>query len=328
MSKQYDTLFISPVFFGYAQEIKKALEARGRCVAYFENRPAQDSLTKAIIRIAPLLVAQKSARYFQSIIAQLSGHPIKHVFVIKGEALSPASVRRMRQAFPGAFFTLYFWDSYRNMPADSREKAALFDRVLTFDPHDAAENPGMIYRPLFFLQDYVHLAAAVPDIDVFFLGTAHSDRYAILKKIERELPSARFEKCLYFPAKWLYYANCLRYWDLPAERGNVTFVPKTKAEIRALVARSRIVVDIERSVQSGFTIRTLEMLGAGKKQITTNAAVRQADFYDPQNILVVDRSAPKIPTAFLETPYVPPAEEIVRRYSLDCWLDEVVPQSR
>lgn len=328
MSTQFDVLFISPDFFGYAAEITKKLESRGHRVAYYDNRPARDSRTKALLRIAPSLVAAKSQEYFEAIIASLRDHPIKHVFVIKGEALSPACVRRMRGAFPGAKFTMYFWDSFGNMPADSREKAALFDRVFTFDPKDAAATPGLTYRPLFFLDSYARAKSVAEDVDVLFIGTAHSDRYSVLKRIENALPpNIRFQKRLYFPAEWLYSISCLRHWDLVADRKCVIFKPMSKAEIRALVERSRVIVDIERAVQSGYTIRTLEMLAAGKKLITTNPEVARADFYDPQNVLVVDRKLPQVPLAFLSSPYAPPPPNIVKRYSLDHWLDEVLPQS-
>jgi hypothetical protein len=41
-------------------------------------------------------------------------------------------------------------------------------------------------------------------------------------------------------------------------------------------------------------MRTLDMLGAGKKLITTNPPqVSQADFYDSQNTVVIDRKNPK-----------------------------------
>ena len=324
-----DTLLICAGFFGYAAKIRQELERRGRQVAYFEELPATDSGSKALIRIAPKLLRARADAYFAEIVAKLADCRIRDVLVIKGEALSPEAIRNMRAAFPGARFTLYLWDSFRNMPRNTRKKAALFDRVLTFDPDDARADPGMIYRPLFFTEEFTELPTARQDIDVLFFGTVHGDRHAVLNRIARALPpQLRFEKVLYFQARWLRFARIVEDPSLLwADGRQFIFSPKSKEEIAALIGRSRIVVDIERPVQSGYTIRTAEILGAGRKLITTNPEVAKADFFNPANIAVIDRKAPRISDVFLNAPYEPPPPQILQRYSLHGWLDEVLPDA-
>lgn len=319
-------LFISSSFFGYAAEIVRALEAHGRQVLWVEDRPATDTATKITARLAPQLLQAKSERYFDSVIEQAREHPIRDVFIIKGESLSPAAIRRMRAAFPQARFTLYFWDSYRNMPASSPEKVACVDRAFSFDPVDVKVDPRLEYRPLFFLDEYAGLpAAAKGDLDLLFIGTVHTDRYAVIRRIAKALPAgARFETRLYFPSRWIYRARRLfdpAFWQ--AQRAEFIFKPLGKAQVMALIARARAVVDIERPVQAGYTMRTLEMLGAGRKLITTNPRVTEADFYDPQNIVVINRNQPVIPADFLASPYRPVPAELLARYSLTGWLKEL-----
>ena len=321
-----DFLLICGGFFGYAKEIAATLGRRGRRVRWFEDRPAVDNLTKVLVRLAPALVSAKAEAYFDTIIEAVRSQPIRDVLVIKGESLSPAAIRRLRQALPQARFTLYFWDSYRNMPANSAEKVPLFDKAFSFDPLDAAADPRLSYRPLFFLDDYAHLPQRPKDIDVLFFGTVHTDRYPVLKRLDRALPAGvRFDKVLYFPSKAVYRARRLfapAFWR--ARRDEFIFKPLGKGDIQALIARARIVVDVERSVQAGLTMRTMEMLGAGKKLITTNPQVRQADFFDPSNIAVIDRLRPVLPAGFLSAPYVAQPAERLQRYSLSGWLDEVL----
>ena len=121
MNKPVDTLVICANFFGYAREIQRRLEQRGRSVAVFEDRPGTGSITKALIRVAPAHLRAKADAYFDEVIATIRDQSIKDVLVIKGEALSPMAIRRLRAAMLNARFTLYFWDSFRNMPADSRD---------------------------------------------------------------------------------------------------------------------------------------------------------------------------------------------------------------
>lgn len=329
MIAEPDLLLFCGNFFGYAGDIKRHLETRGRRVALFDDRPATDSLTKAIIRVAPSLIRKRTEQYFDQIIEQVRHSAIRDILVVKAEGFSPDTVRRLRAAFPRARFTLYFWDSFGNMPADSRAKAALFDRVLTFDPRDA-EQDKLIYRPLFFADAFANFQMGKQDIDVLFFGTIHDDRFRVLKRIARVLPrTARFMKILYFPAKWLFAIHALRDPGLLwADRRDFIFVPKPRSEIIALMARSRVVVDMERPVQRGYTIRTLESLAAGCKLITTNPEVAKADFYSPENVAVIDRRAPKISVEFLAAPFRAMTDEFRYYYSLDGWLDDVLPDTQ
>jgi len=322
-----DLLLIGGGFFGYAKEISRALALRGHTVEWFEDRPALDTVTKSLLRIAPTLVAAKSEAYFERIIEKVRHNPIRDVLVIKGEALSPKSIERLRVAMPRARFTLFFWDSYRNMSSDSPKKVPLFDKSFTFDPRDAQLDGRLNYRPLFFVDDYASLPQVKNDIDLLFLGSVHSDRYAVLSRLSQALPpGVRLETILYFPSRLVYAVRRVcdpSFWR--ASRDEFIFHPLNKANIQSLIARARVVVDIERTVQCGFTMRAIEALGAGKKLLTTNPLVADADFFNSNNISIIDRRRPIVTSKFLEGAYKPPSAEILNRYSLSGWLDEVLP---
>lgn len=324
-AEPFDTLLIAASFFGYAKEIGRALERRGRKVLWFEDRPSTDTLTKALVRVAPRLMAARAEDYFKHIERCAGKFPIRDVFVIKGEALSVSALRHFRKAFPGARFTLYFWDSYRNMPGDSARKVALFDRAFTFDPQDAAADRRLRYRPLFYLDEYSAIKSGQQDIDVLFMGTCHTDRYSVLKRLGKCIPAdMRFVKILYAPSRALYRARAVcdpAFWRRTDAR--VVFSPLSKAEVMGLISRSRIVVDIERPVQSGYTMRMIEMLGAKRKVITTNPAAAQADFYCAANIAVIDRFNPRLEDRFLLGRFEPLPSDLLERYSLTGWIDEV-----
>jgi hypothetical protein len=323
----FDTLLIGASFFGYVLEIKAALEARGRRVRWAEDRPATDVKTRALVRLHPALVASQSEAYFRPLIEEARRNPVTDVLVIKGEACSVEMLLELRKACPQARFTLYFWDSYRNMPGNSHDKVNVFDRAFSFDPIDCDHDKRLDFRPLFYLDRFRNLPRLEQDVDVLFLGTVHTDRYRVLKRIEDQLPSdLRFVQIMYYPSKKLFQVRRLidpRMWG--ARRKEFIFEPIAGGTVNDLFARTRIAVDIERSVQSGFTIRTIEMLGAGKKLITTNPRVTRADFFDANNIAVINRWLPELDETFLREPYreVPPA--VLDRYSLTGWLDEVLP---
>jgi len=322
-------LLIAPDFFGYAKEIQACLARRGVEALWFDDRPATDTLTKVLIRISPKLQRGKAERYFDEVIRQAAQHPIRDVVVIKGQALSCEAIKRMKAAFPQARFTLYFWDSYKNMSSDSPAKVPLFDRAFTFDPVDADNDPRLEYRPLFYLDEYTRLPEVEKDIDLFFFGTVHSDRYKVLSQLERALPPGiRVKKILYFPSRLVYWARRVfdpSFWG--ASKSEFIFKPVAKAELRALLARSRAVIDIERPIQSGLTMRTLETVGAHKKLLTTNPFAQRSDIYKASNVLVIDRAGMKIPKGFFDTDFERLGASMEKKYSLDGWLDEVLPAS-
>jgi len=164
------------------------------------------------------------------------------------------------------------------------------------------------------------------DIDLLFFGTAHGDRYPVLKSLSDALASnIRFEIVLYLPSQAIYAVRRVldpRLWS--ARRSEFIFSPLSKGDIQSLVARARAVVDIERSVQAGLTMRSVEALGAGRKLVTTNRRVLDADFFNPNNVAVIDRRSPELPARFLERPYAPPRPDILHRYSLSGWVQEVL----
>ena len=70
-------------------------------------------------------------------------------------------------------------------------------------------------------------------------------------------------------------------------------------------------------------MRSIEMLGAERKLITTNAAIKEYDFYNPNNICVIDRNNPVIDKQFLSIPYESVSPELYHKYSLDGWLEYI-----
>lgn len=320
-----DTLLISADFFGYPQEIIKALEARGRSVLWCNDRPANDTRTKALVRLSPRLIERKSAEHFERIFRQAAAHDIRDVVVIKGEALSVEMIRRMRTLLPKARHTLYFWDSYRNMPKGSADKVDLFDRAFSFDLDDVAADPRLTYRPLFYIERYADVGDARQDIDLLFIGTAHSDRVKVLQRVSAAMPAGfELRKILFARSRLLHRIQNVvstPYRRTPEQ--DFIFKPIPKAEVQALIARSKAVLDIERNVQTGFTMRTIEMLGAGRKLITTNPSITRADFYHPQNQYLIDRDNPVIDPAFLQTPWHPMDRALLDHYSLSGWISDL-----
>ena len=317
-------LFVAPSFFGYAAEIERELKAAGATVFRYENRPVTGFLGKVLVRLFPAGLRPVTKRYYEAILSNHQNDAIDLIFVLRGEGIDRSIVARFRKFYPNARCVLYLWDSFRNdKGADDRVNH--FDTASTFDLQDARV-AGIRFVPLFYLRDYSAQRSVAADIDISFIGTVHTDRYAVLRRllatVDREASRFLF---LYFPSKVIYWARAIgspSFWG--AKQSEFSFVPLSRDELLALVGRSRVMVDIERPVQTGLTMRTLEALGAQRKLVTTNASVAQYDFFDARNIAVIDRNKPSLPSDFLASGFVATAPDILAKYEVGYWLEVVL----
>ncbi len=317
-------LFVAPRFFGYERDIHAEVERRGAAVDWLPDRPFDTPAMTALTRLRPGWVLPAADRLYSRMLEGFAAPHYDMVLVVNGQTLSRRMLMRLRAAHPGARFVLYMWDSIANR-AHVRDNLALFDRVCTFDPRDA-EHYGMHLRPLF----YGHGFVAAPDMPMLhhisFVGTAHTDRFAVVDRLRRTLPQTIDAYWyLYLQAPWVLQVY---RWTKPGMRHaraeDFLFVPLGKPTLQAVFSGSRAILDIEHPRQFGLTMRTFETLGAGKKLVTTNAGVREYDFYSEGNVCVIDRQAPSIPREFLERPFEPLPKVLRERYSITGWLDEVL----
>lgn len=70
-------------------------------------------------------------------------------------------------------------------------------------------------------------------------------------------------------------------------------------------------------------MRTIEMLGGKKKLLTTNIEIMKYDFYNTDNILLLDRNNPKINVDFFGKEYKNLTDDIYKKYSINQWLKTI-----
>lgn len=319
-------LMFAPDFFGYREKIAEELVSMGAQVDLYDERPSNSAFCKIMLRKNIKLYRPVVTKYFRQVISESRSKNYDYVFVIKSEGINEKIFAMLRQTFPNAKFILYLWDSVKNVP-DGKRRINLYDRVLTFD-HVDAERYHLPLRPLFCCKEYSALPESPESYlyDAAFIGTAHSIRPRVVRQVSKicEAHGGRCYSFLYLPHKLVFFYHKLLN---PAYRGirwqDIHFEAMTAEEIRAVYDRSRCILDVEHSDQRGLTMRTIEMVGMGKKLITTNLGIQNYDFYHPNNICVIDRRNPQIPEDFWTSPYVPVSKSILQRYSLRTFVEDI-----
>jgi hypothetical protein len=94
--------------------------------------------------------------------------------------------------------------------------------------------------------------------------------------------------------------------------------------INNYIHKSQVLLDINRKGQKGLTFRVFESLGLEKKLITTNSDIKNYDFYNPNNILIIDENKPNIPLEFFDNEYVKIPKEILKKYTIEGWVNQVI----
>lgn len=320
-------LFLSPFFFNYENVIKKKMEEMGAEVKFYNERSVTSALDRAILKFCPCVFKNKSEKYYQQIIEENIGIDFDYIFIVKCDMVTSRILKEFRNRFSNAKLCLYLWDSIENIP-DIESKMGLFDFASSFDREDCKKNKLLKFRPLFYADNfYRENADSNFKYDVCFCGTIHSDRYRIMNMIKKEccrlgLSSICF---CYLQSKFMFYLfKIIGSGFKSAKIEEFSFVKKTLSEIEELENESKVIIDIQHPKQTGLTMRTIEMLGLKKKFITTNSDIVNYDFYDPNNILVVDRNKPFITKEFIDAPYNIKSQKIYRRYSLEQWILDVL----
>ena len=317
-------LLVAPRFFGYERDIRNELERRGALVDWLPDRPFDTPLMTALTRLKTQWVLPAADLLYRRLLSQMGTTHYDTILVVNGQTLSTKMLRTLRSSFPAAKFVLYMWDSMDNRRGVVGN-LPLFDATYSFDPQ-SARHYGMRLRPLFFSKGFERPPHDDFKYNLSFVGTAHTDRYAVVSQLRRALPPGLSSYWyLFLQAPWVYHAYRLSNPAMrEARRDEFQFVPLDKTKLQSVFSCSRAIVDIEHPRQRGLTMRTFETMGSHKKLITTNAQVRDYDFFNKDNICVVDRAAPRVTNAFLESPFVPVPSELYQRYSIEGWVDEVL----
>ena len=320
-------LLFSPAFFRYENMIADKMREMGAQVDMYDVRSVVSARDRALLKISPNIFKRRSLRYYEDIIRQNREKHYDFILIIKCDMTPETILKRFREQYPQARLCLYLWDSVKNIPGVAK-KFKYFDTLHSFDPNDCKKYPELKLRPLFFADQFRKPAQTGNcRYDLSFLGTIHSDRYAVIRQVQK-IAREQGLKCYWF--QYLQSEFIYRFYKLTkaefrgTKKDDFSFKKMSAAEIAKIVDESRIILDIQHPGQTGLTMRTIEMIGMNKKLITTNENIKGYDFYNSNNIAVVNRKHIEIPADFLASEYVALPKEKYEKYSLESWIQEVL----
>ena len=205
-------------------------------------------------------------------------------------------------------FLKFIWDKMEQKKIEEYKEN--YDVVYTFEKADAIRY-NLKWRPSFFLE-YENL---VKNIDFYYLGRERDkERYIYVKKI--------FEYCI---KNKLNYKILLYSQDKKKKEEFITNKKIKYSENIENIKKSRVTFEKNIVNQKGLSLRTLECLAYNTKLITTNEDIIHYDFYQENNIMVVEKAEDieNIDIDFFKVPYKKLSGDILYRYSFEGFIEEI-----
>lgn len=328
MLKNKKILMFSNTFFNYENFIVDKLKANGATVDFYNERPSDSLFIKAIIRVRKDLLNVRIKKYYTNILKETEGKKYDILFLIKGEVIPRFFIEKLIAKNPDIQLFYYNYDSFDNNP-NALDILHLFDYKYTFDNADAHKYK-MFFRPLFFCDIYGDLRKEEKkekyQYDILFVGTAHSDRYIIAEEVKKsvEVSKRKAFNYYYIQSKWVYlYKKVFDSNFYQFDYKKLSSQKLSHMQIVELYKKSNCILDINHPNQQGLTMRTFEALGAGKKLITTNRSILEYRFYNPANVMIIDRSFVQIDHEFFSTPFMEYTEKEFYKMSIDGWIADI-----
>lgn len=206
----------------------------------------------------------------------------------------------------------YNYDSLEKVPLPNNYET-LFSRTFSFDTIDVKKNTH-----LSFLPNYIYLDKDInktPKNKVFMILSDSIEREEILNKIAFLLDKKAIKNFEFIVLKP----------SLKKHHPNTKIISKGIGlnEVIAQMKNSEILIDLIRDNQTGLSFRIFEAMALHKKLITNNQTIKDYDFYNPNNILIIDQDTISIPDTFLNSEYEPLNEQIYQKYTLENWIKTV-----
>ncbi|MBD7913307.1 hypothetical protein [Clostridium cibarium] len=321
-------LFICNPMYGYYKNIILELELHGWNVDYCNDKPTENSFFKGMMKIKKSLLKPLVKKYFDKLISEIKEKNYDLVFITNCKVFTTEMIKQMRNIQKSARFVLYMWDSLKLYP-DNIDLIPLFDDAYSFDLEDCEKIDGLKFLPLFYCRGFEKVGQMLEEdvkYDIASVCTAHPNRYKIMRVLfpKLEANGVRIFSYMYLN-KLQYLYNRVRVPEFKGVKSNeFKFIPLSEKENLEVLKRSNNVFDIPHINQSGLTMRTIETLGARRKMITTNVDIKKYDFYNENNIFVMDEWNLEEIEDFINRKYEPIDDEVYRKYSVSNWLDTII----
>ena len=230
-----------------------------------------------------------------------------NTIIVHASKLIPPIVKYIRKKNPEIRIMIWYWN-----PVAKSVKLKKFKNlnceIWSFDESDCKKYE-LKYNTQYFFKN-IQLPSSTIKYDIFFIGR-DKGRLSQLLHLEKKfnelglttyfhiVTDERFIKTKKYPFKQTLSYN----------------------QILKLISESKVILDIVSPNQQGLTIRVLEALMFEKKLITNDTNFKKYDFYNSNNIFILDIDNLEKLTDFIDSSYHYNSGNIISKYDFNSWIN-------
>ncbi|RZL47744.1 MAG: hypothetical protein EOO93_24920, partial [Pedobacter sp.] len=188
----------------------------------------------------------------------------------------------------------YQWDGLDRFPSVYK-KIDFFDRFFVFDEDDLNKSENVLPITNFYFDD---INPENNIIDAYFVGSFMNDRINLLLSLSKKLHELGQKLSIN-----LSIGSSHKFKNLNPDL--ITIIDKPISFKTNLInsSQSKIIIDFTNEVHNGLSMRVFESIGFKKKLITNNTLVKKFDFYNPNNIFLIENDKFDGIENFINNPY-------------------------
>ncbi|MGM5630867.1 hypothetical protein O2K51_08175 [Apibacter raozihei] len=308
---------VSMDFNGYDSYIVKSLIKKGFDVHHINLKSLKVKYPNIFYRIlnffSKLLFSQNNKIKYQKNAIEKALVKIgkqDSILVIRADLLTNESLRVLRNHTNQ--FIAYHYDSVSKFPR-ILQVSDKFDRVYSFEKKDCLKY-GYI-----FITNYIYGKIEKPSNNFqyyLFNVSSNDNRAPLIERIAKKLNENNYK----------FYIRIVGTISKNHKKiENIIYTKKyiSLEEVKKLASESMAILDVNVPGQEGLSFRFFEALSQSKKIITTNRSIKDYDFYNENNIMIIEKDNININSDFFNKSYVPIDKCILSKYTIDEWVDEI-----
>lgn len=204
--------------------------------------------------------------------------------------------------------TCFLFDGIENFKSQ-KKTITYFDSIYSYDKRDVEKFNFQ------FLTNYIYddKIAQNTIVNKAFNISSFDNRFPLLEKLANYLTVNQVSFRFIVKKNKLFNHNTI---EITKE-----YFPLN--DVKKIISSSLVMVDLQKNNQLGLSFRVFEALGYKKKLITNNQDITTYDFYNKNNIFVINNENIEVPIDFFESEYEDIDPLIFNKYKLENWIFEV-----
>ena len=312
---------ISFDFWGYDAHIVETLKEKGIEANHIKiGAVSYENFGERLTNFFSKVFLGKNLKYQKRqkfVIEQLDklGHQ-DQILVLNADTFDHSTLEYMKKC--ANRFITFLYDNLDRCPV--QDKLHFFDKIYSFDDKDI-EKHGFERLTNYNYLPFLSQEKQNPIEDALYITSYDKKRIKQLDILSQKFEELRLKFDLYVIGKKSWKNQLMK----PFSKNKIVFTRKriNHENLPEFYKRTKVILDLMRENQYGLSFRVFEAMALEKKIITDNEKIKNYDFYNPNNILVLDKDFSNITKEFFETPYQSLPEGIYKKYTLEKWVERV-----